>query len=354
MRSVTDRRAFATSMASVVVLMLIVGIVTPHLSIKVLENEGLLWVSLLTLAYMVARAFASIAHAALYRVLSARALGVAGLSVIIGSYALYALSPTVIYPAIKLLEGFAAGLFWPLMQTLIVDSVDPRWRSRWMSMYFIAGAVAGYAGYAVGSLVYSFLGPGLIIWAGVGAGVAFIVAYAVIAPGKKVSMKKGPSPRFREVFADLGRVWPYVPIILLVGGVNGLMKDYLFAYTKEVTGMDEPALRNYWTMIGFAGLALSYLLAYVQEGMGKTRAVLAISTALVASASLMLVARDPITVFAVLTATTVGLRVIRPVLRGVVSNAASRPEHGIALVNAFSNIAAGTAPVIVALLATIA
>ncbi len=354
MRSVTDRRAFATSMVSVVVLMIVVGVVTPHLSIKVLENEGLVWVSLLTLAYMVARAFASIAHAALYRALSARSLGIAGLSMIVGSYALYALSPTVLYPAIKLLEGFAAGLFWPLMQTLIVDSVDPGWRSRWMSMYFIVGAVAGYVGYAVGSLVYSLLGPGLIIWVGVGSGAVFIVAYAAMAPGRRISLRKGRSPKFREVFSDFGRVWPYMPIVLLVGGVNGLMKDYLFAYTKEVTGMDEPTLRNYWTLIGFAGLALSYLLAHVQEGMGKTRAVLGLSTALVASASMMLVARDPVTVFAVLTATTVGLRVIRPVLRGVVSNAASRPEHGIALVNAFSNIAAGSVPVIVALLSSIA
>lgn len=353
MQSITDRRSFATSMVGVVVLMVIVGVVTPHLSIKVLENEGLLWVSLLTLAYMAARAFASIAHAALYRALSARYLGLAGLSVIVGSYALYAFSPTLLYPVIKLMEGFAAGLFWPLMQTLIVDSVEPRWRSRWMSIYFIAGAVAGYIGYAVGSLVYTLLGPDLIIWFGVGAGIMFIAAYTVMAPGKRVSLRKGPSPGFREVFADLGRVWPYVPIILLVGGVNGLMKDYLFAYTKGVTGMDEPTLRNYWTMIGFAGLALSYLLAYVQEEMGMTRLVLALSTTLVASASLMLVARNPVTVFAVLTATTVGLRVVRPVLRGVVSNAASRPEHGIALVNAFSNIAAGAAPVIVALFATL-
>lgn len=353
MRSITDKRAFATSMVSVVLLMIIVGVVTPHLSIKVLENEGLFWVSLLTLAFMVARALASITHASLYRVLSARFLGVAGLLAIVASYALYAVSPTVAYPAIKLLEGFAAGLFWPLMQTLIVDSVDPRWRSRWMSIYFITGNVAGYAGYVIGSLVYSFLGAGLIVWAGVGAGMVFLGIYAAIAPGRRVSFERRPSPGLREVFADMGRIWPYVPVILLVGSVNGLLKDYLFAYTKEVTGMDEPTLRNYWSMAGYAGLALSYVLAHVQEGMGKRRPVLALSTALVASSSLMLIARDPVTVFAILTATTVGLRVIRPILRGVVSNAASRPENGIALVNAFSNIAAGAAPVIVALLAVL-
>lgn len=348
MGSITDKRAFATSMVSVVAVMIIAGIVTPHLSIKVLEKEGLFWVSLLTLAYMAARALASIAHAGLYRGLSARFLGLASLSAIVLSYVLYALSPAVAYPAIKLLEGFAAGLFWPLMQTLIVDSVDPGWRSRWMSIYFVAGAVAGYAGYVIGSLVYSLLGAGLIIWAGVGAGAAFLGVYAVMAPGRRVSFGGRASPGFKEVFADVGRLWPYIPVILLVGGVNGLMKDYLFAYTKEVTGMDEPALRNYWSMIGYTGLVLSYVLAYVQEGLGRTRAVLAMSTALVASASLMLVARDPVTVFAVLTATTVGLRIIRPVLRGVMSNAASRPENGIALVNAFSNIAAGVAPVAVA------
>ena len=353
MRSVKDWRAFTASMVSVVALMIIVGIVSPHVSIKVLENEGLFWVSLLTLAYMVARAAASITHAALYRSLSARALGTAGLAAIVGSYALYAVSPTSTYPAIKLVEGFAAGLFWPLMQTLIVDSVDPGWRSRWMSIYFMAGAVAGYAGYAVGSLIYSVLGPSLIVWVGVAAGAVFTAAYAVIAPGRGVTAERASSPRFKEVFADLGRVWPYVPIILLVGGVNGLMKDYLFAYTKEVTGMDEPTLRNYWSAIGYVGLALSYALAHVQEVMGRTRAVLAVSTALVGSSALMLVVRDPATVFAVLTATTVGLRVIRPVLRGVVSNAASRPEHGIALVNAFSNIAAGAAPVIVAAAASL-
>jgi len=348
-RSVVDRRALATSMASVVSLMVIVNVVAPHLSIRVLESEGLFWVSLLTLAYMAARATASITHAALYRVLSTRGLGTASLATIVGSYTLYAVSPPATYPAIKLVEGFAAGIFWPLMQTLIVDSVDPRWRSRWMSVYFIAGAVAGYSGYMVGSALYTYLGPARMIWAGVVAGAMFTVFFAVIAPGKAITVKGKASSGFKAVFTDLGRVWHYIPIILLVGGVNGLMKDYLFAYTKQITGMDEPTLRNYWSLAGYAGLALSYVLAHVQEVMGKTRVVLAISTALVASASLMAVASDPAAVFAVLTATTVGLRVIRPILRGVVANAASRPEHGIALVNAFSNIAAGTAPVIVAL-----
>ncbi len=350
MRSVDNARAFASAMLSVAVVPVITGIVSPHVSIKVLEAQGLVWVSLLTLAYMSSRAVASIIHAGLYRVLSAKYLGLLGLLLITSSYALYASMPESTYPVIKLLEGFAAGIFWPLMQTLVVDSVKPEWRSRWMSIYFIIGSLSLYVGFQVGSLIISVAGRGTVVWAGTVLCIAYAVIYLLVAPYR--SFRTEPARRVPVIAAlsELRKVTPYLPVILLVGSVNGLMKDYLFAYTKRVTGMNEVQLRNYWSLAGYAGLVLSYLLAHMQEVMGKTREVLIISSALVASASLMIVVSDPAAVFAILTATTVGLRVIRPVLRGVVSNAVSKPEHGIAIVNAFSNIAAGASPLLIALI----
>jgi len=45
-------------------------------------------------------------------------------------------------------------------------------------------------------------------------------------------------------------VRPLVPLFFIVGEVNGLLKDYLFAYVKLITGYDEPILRTFWSIVG--------------------------------------------------------------------------------------------------------
>lgn len=337
-------------MLSVIVVMIISGIVSPHISIKVLESSGLLWVSLLTLGFMSARAFSSLLHAELYELLSARITGALGLGFILLSYVLYSITPPIVYPVIKLLEGFSAGLFWPLMQTLLVVGVDRNWRSRWMSMYFLLGNISGYIGYQLGSLIISLWGLKSILYSGIMIGITYLLAYIVISPPIRYKAEKREIIGLKIMIRETSRIPALVPLILLVGGVNGLMKDYLFAYAKLLTGFDEASLRIYWSIAGYIGLIISILFSHMHEALGYTKAVIAVSIASILSVMLLPIIRAPMIVFAVITLCIIGTRTIRPILRGLASNKTLKPEVGIALVNSLSNISAGLSPFIIALL----
>ncbi len=354
-RKIVDSRSFYSAMLSVVIVMIAVGIVSPHINLKVLKDLGLFWVSLLTLGFMIARSYSSLLHASLYEILSPRGTGVIGLGLIIFCYIMYIFLPTFLYPLIRLLEGFASGLFWPLMQSLLMNGVSSNWRSRMMSIYFLIGNISGFIGYQVGSLIIYFLGKNLLVYSGILILIIYTIIYASVAPGGKTTYisKKKAKTGLSVILSETYYIKPLVPIIFLVGGVNGLMKDYLFAYLKIITGYEEAELRIYWSVIGYAGLFLSIITSYIQESLQKTKTILLIFTAFTSSVILLPFTKDPVLVFIILVLTIVGTRTLRPILRGLASNMTSRPEIGIALVNSLSNISAGTLPFIVGLFSLI-
>ena len=154
-------------MSSVVTVMIASGIVIPHIDLEVLRELGLFWVSALTLGFMLARAYSSLLHARLYGSLTPKLTGVLALGLLIVCYVLYTALPPNIYPLISVLDGFSSGLFWPLMQSLLVHGVDGRWRSRALSIYFLVGNLARYVGYQIGSVIYVYLGSGCIVYSGI-------------------------------------------------------------------------------------------------------------------------------------------------------------------------------------------
>ncbi|ABN70679.1 major facilitator superfamily MFS_1 [Staphylothermus marinus F1] len=350
---IVDGRSFYTAVLSVVVVMIVSGIVSPHISIKVLEANGLLWVSLLTLGFMSARAFSSILHAELYELLSARVTGSIGLGFILLSYILYSISPPILYPAIKLLEGFSAGLFWPLMQTLLVVGVDKNWRSRWLSIYFLVGNISGYAGYQIGSLIIQFWGSDKILYTGIIIGLIYLLLYIIISPSTRYSVEKRGKISFKTILWETRRIPALIPLVFLVGGVNGLLKDYLFAYAKVLTGYSEAVLRNYWSIAGYIGLTLSILFSHMLEAQGHTKTVLVISITAILSVIILPITTNPVIVFTIITLCIIGTRTLRPILRGLASNKTSKPEIGIALINSLANISAGITPFLIALVSII-
>ncbi len=350
--SIVDRRGFAASYLSVVVVMIAIGIISPHISLRTLEYMGLLGVALLTLGFMTARSIASFIHAPLMEKYTSRMIGSIGLALIVSTYMLYMILPPITYPLIKLIEGFASGLFWPLMQSLVVRSVAPNWRSRWTSIYFILGSVAGYAGVIAGSLIITLIGKEYIMAVGFGIGLGYLPIYYLVAPSKKIASNK-KKPGLLDSLSETGRLGRIIPIILLVGGVNGLSKDYLFSYAKLLTGFSESTLRMYWSMVGYLGMALSLLFSHIFEATRHSR--IAVSTGLLFLSTIILVPfiREPITFFIIVSLTLVGTRILRPIIRAWASNIASEPEKGIAVVNGFSNIAAGLVPLVIALFQTL-
>ena len=90
---------------------------------------------------MLARSYSSLLHARLYRSPTPKLTGVLALGLLIVCYALYTLLPPITYPLISLL----------------VHKVDRQWGSRALSIHFLVGNLARYAGYQVGSVIYVYL-----------------------------------------------------------------------------------------------------------------------------------------------------------------------------------------------------
>lgn len=329
--------------------MIAIGIISPHISLRTLEYMGLIGVALLTLGFMAARSIASFIHAPLMEKYTSRIIGGLGLALIVTTYMLYMILPPITYPAIKLIEGLASGLFWPLMQSLVVRSVAPNWRSRWTSIYFILGSIAGYAGVVAGSLIITLIGKDYIMLVGFGIGLGYLPVYCLVAPSEKIASDK-KKPGLLDSLSEAGRLGRILPIIMLLGGVSGLSKDYLFSYAKLLTGFSETTLRMYWSMVGYLGMALSLLFSYIFEATRHSR--IAVATGLLFLSAIVLVpfVREPISFFIIVSLTLVGSRILRPIIRAWASNTASEPEKGIAVVNGFANIAAGLVPLVVALI----
>ncbi len=349
---VSKKREFFTSMTGVTVVMIAQGIVVPHINLKVLHSYGLLWVSLLTMGFMLARATASIFHASLYNTFSARFTGFFGIFLFSTCYIFYTILPTSFFPIVRILEGFAAGIFWPLLQSLLAMGVNKEWRSRMMSVYFIIGTIAGYVGYQIGSLVYKYLTPGFITLTGLLILYIYMVFYLLTSPSSK--LKTGAKSTFRRSTKDIFREFPklkkYIPFVILNGGVSGLMKDFLFAYVAMVTGYSEPVIRNYWSVMGYLALAISLIFAHLYESKNREKEVLWITSIFTLSVAFIPLIKNPAVIFIILALIAAGTRTLRPILRGIASKLTTKPEYGIALVNSISNFSSGIVPFIVAVM----
>ncbi|MET1160469.1 MAG: MFS transporter [Thermoprotei archaeon] len=350
---VVDKQAFYTSVVSVVYVMIVSGIVNPHISIEVYYEKGLLWVALLTLGFMLARSLASLVHAPLYQKYTARVVGSIGLFLLITSFFLYSIVKPLYYPLVQIVTGFSAGIFWPLMQSLLAYGIAPNWRSRGFSLYFILGSIAGYAGYQLGSLIYVLLGPEFLYIVGYASGYVYLLLYIAIAPAKQPGKPRGEVLSLKDVLKTSRKLTDIIPLIILVGGINGLLKDYLLAYTVHVTGYSEPTIRNIWSIAGYVGLLLSYLAAHVMEKHSREREILLLGTLMCLSPILLAIITESLVVILAVALAIAGTRILRPILRGIASNRVEQPETSIAVVNSFSNISASLIPLLVALVTSV-
>lgn len=348
-KKIVDPRSFYTSMLSVIIVMILSGIVTPHISLEVFEEHGIFWVSLLTLGFMTARSLASLIHAPLYQKFSAKIIGSIGLGLLMTSYYLYSIIPSIYYPFLQIITGFSSGLFWPLMQSLLAHGLNPNWRSRGFSIYFLVGTIAGYLGYQLGSIIYVVLGPDYLYVIGYTFGLAYLVIYVLLSPGKRLISRNIGRKKKYSLIHGIRDLKSIIPLIIILGGVNGLLKDYLLAYVKMITGFEEPVVRNIWSLAGYIGLVGGYIASHIQERYGRDRLVLLIGYIMILSPILLIIVSNPYLVILILAVTITGTRILRPVIRGIASNRAKEPEIAIAIVNGFSNISASVIPVIIAL-----
>lgn len=340
-----------TAIYVVVMGMIVSGLIRPLIVFHVLEEEGLFYVALLTTGFMVSRGVSSLYTGLMLKSYGYRFTGAIALTLWCSSITFYACLHPQLYPLIRVLEGFSAGLLWPLMQSLVSISVPREYRSRAMSLYFIAGSIAYNAGIWVGGYIEELHGSSILFLLTLAILSTTIVLYTIISPatGSRqpvVKVKK----TYARVFSELASI---APLVIVVGGLTGLSLDYVMAYAKNVSGYPSLVARILWSYTGYVALIISYTVSHILDKYPSKTIPYAVGyTAILSLASLSL-KLPPELVYGLTILPRISSSVFMPVIRGFITKTSSDPEIAITLVNFLSNISAAFTPLLVVSLDTI-
>ncbi|WFO74746.1 MFS transporter [Desulfurococcaceae archaeon MEX13E-LK6-19] len=346
-------RGYVTALYVVVVGMVVAGFIRPLIVFSVLEEQGLFYVALLTTGFMVSRGFASLCTGFLIKERGYRLSGALALFLWCLSIMLYTIVPWQFYPIVRVLEGFSAGLLWPLMQSLVMASVPMEYRSRAMSLYFIAGSIAYNAGIWAGGFIEEYLGQTVLFVFSITLLLAAVIPYTLIAP-THVSRREKSIKKIRmsymRVFRELSSV---IPLVVIVGGMTGLSLDYIMAYAKNVSGYTSILARILWSYTGYAALVVSYIVSYIMDKHPSRSIPLAIGYIVIASLAILSLKLLPEILYMLTILPRVSNTVFKPIIRGYAAKTTSDPELATTAINFLSNISAAFIPLIITSIDTI-
>ena len=209
----------------------------------------------LVTAFMAARAFVAAASGWLSDRLGRRPMIVAGLGLYTLSQLAYYFSTTLweIY-LVRVIQGVASAMTWPVAEALLMDSVPPAVRTRAMSLYVISFNLGNVVGPLLGSAAYALakelLGPG--------AGVINVFRYPFLILAVVTAATFMLSPLIREPGHMHGRS--------LVGkGFSGGLRELPKAVRRALIGFYSNALVN-----GIAvGIVSSVMIIYIIDFIAK-------------------------------------------------------------------------------------
>lgn len=344
-------RGYLTAIYVVVMGMIASGLIRPLIVFHLLEEQGLLYVALLTTGFMISRGVSSLYTGLMLKSYGYRFTGSIALTLWCFSVTLYARVPPQLYPFIRVLEGFSAGLLWPLMQSLVSISVPREYRSRAMSLYFIAGSIAYNAGIWVGGYIEEVYGSSLLFLIALIILFATIILYTIISPiagGKQpiVKVKK----TYARVFSELASI---APLVIVVGGLTGLSLDYVMAYAKDVSGYPSLVARILWSYTGYVALIISYTVSHILDKYPSKTIPYAVGYTTVLSLASLSLKLPPELVYGLTILPRISSSVFKPVIRGFITKTSSDPEIATTAVNFLSNISAAFTPLIVVSLDTV-
>ncbi len=327
--------------------MIVVGFIRPYIVFHTLEEQGIVFVACLTAGFMFARALTSLYTGLFIKSRGYCFTGTIGLVLWTSVLYLYLITPSNLYPLIRVVEGFSAGMLWPTMQALVVHSIPSSWKTRGLSIYFIVGNVSYNFGVWFGGLVKAWAGVYGLFYSSIVLVTVLILVYSLATKGLYVNSSLYSNVDlglYRDVFK---KTVDLLPIAIVVGGIAGLSLDYLLAYAKELSGFSYETARLFWSYAGYLGLALSLLVSYVADKYGGVG--ISYSVAYIVSISLLAISTplNPILLYTLLSIPVMGTRVFRPVIRGVAIERVGDRELGITYTNTLMNLGAGIAPLIV-------
>ncbi len=342
---------YVYALIAVVYVMIVNSIVYPHITFETYAFLNIVYVSLLTTGFMLARSVGSL----LFIPLTTRTRLYIYMPLILFIQAMiivfYMESPVDYYVYIKLLEGLTAGLFWPLIQAITASSLPIDWRNRGISLYFIVGNIAGYLGVYLGGIIYTYYGATTIYYTGITLLLLFTVFTTIYFYKYRdqitYTTKTGKRQGLKNYLRTMSSIKTLLILAVIVGGLNGLLKDYLIAHVYRSIGGAEYTARTYWTSSGYIGLLLSYILSYTVDKTKNTMILFYSTYMIPLSLIIISLGTNPLYLVTGIALAIAGTRIVRPIIRGVASTKASVGES-IALINSFSNIGAAIIPLAIA------
>lgn len=347
----SERRALLASFLVVFISSVAFYLIKPALALRLRAELGAtaLEVTALTASFMVARALAAPLtgfagdRAPMLRGRIARLclLPIALLS------AAYAYVPEAFLAVLlSAVHGFFSGMLWPTLQVIVGLSAPEDRRGAYLGAYFTLGALGSSAGYAL----YGFLplsGAHLIL-----AGAALYALSAVLAlllfsasrtPAMTAERKK--EVKLQLIFQPLA-IW-VLAISFAIGGVMGLMNEYLYLFLYEVHGMTRAELGYVLTLATLLGVFSGILSGTLADRFGIRRVLVAIL--LLCSVGLFSLTLSPgrwvvaISLATVLLAAKASLPLTRNI---AVAGASGFAGTVVGLANTFSNAGSAMFPLV--------
>ncbi len=335
--------------------MFIHGLIRPYIVFHTLEEQGMLYVALLTTGFMLARGFTSLYTGLFIKRYGFTVTGSLGLTLWFIVLYMYLYIPSSLYPLVRVIEGFSAGLLWPTMQALAVSSIPFNWRNRGLSIYFVSGSLVYNLGVWIGGFLRRGYGVYGLFYPSMALTLSLVLFYIVSTRGCVYRGSSGSTGLslgvYRRVFS---KTIDLVPLVIAIGGIAGLSLDYLLAYSKEVSGFDYSVARLYWGYAGYIGLVMSLLLSYIADRVGGGYRVSYLAVYLMSIAlALASIPLQPLLLYTLLSIPVMGVRITRPLIRGVVLERERDREIAITYTNTLSNIGAAIAPLLVTTINTV-
>ncbi|NOZ59590.1 MAG: MFS transporter [Euryarchaeota archaeon] len=346
-----ERRALLASFLVVFIASVAFYLIKPALALRLRAELGAtaLEVTALTSGFMVARALAAPLtgfagdRAPLLRGRVARLclLPVALLS------AAYAFVPEALLAVLlSAVHGFFSGMFWPTLQVIVGFSAPEDKRGAYLGAYFTLGALGSSIGYALYGLLP--LSSTYLILAGAAlyalSAMLALLLFSACTPAM-------PAGHRREVRLRLSSLPPLALWVLVisfaVGGVMGLMNEYLYLFLYEVHGMTRAELGYVLTAAALLSVFSGALSGFLSDMLGIRRVLVAIL--LLCSLGLLSLTLSHSGVIVALSLATVLLAVkaTLPLTRNIAVAGGSRLEGTVVgLANTFSSAGAAVLPLV--------
>ncbi|RLE56194.1 MAG: hypothetical protein DRJ30_02615 [Candidatus Methanomethylicota archaeon] len=340
------------------------GVLTelPEKVSSVNAGEAVIELGLMMSAFMASRSVMSVISGYLGDVFGRKRIILLGLTLYILVGLLYGICDSVSKLIIlRLVQGIASGMVWPVAAALITESVNINFRGRAISIYSMTGNIARMIGPAFGVILYSFtinvLGfidpinafraPAVII--SLLSFPAFILSLMIIEPRIVCRRYKGSHvynfKSFFSGFSDLTRdVKITLSIILLNGFTNGvamgIFNSVATVFIIEYIVKDPSLLGSIMSLSALAGLLSTYPASWLSDKIG--RKIIVVLAMIPARFSVMVVpfARDYFTLMLIFLVRAASFNVSMPVMRALQADIAPRSIRGrvFGLQEALSNL----------------